>query len=111
MPTHPSTDAIALPKADHSRSLIAQHEKAKGPNRKKDLANQIYLELAVHTKIEEDVFYPGCREDCLDEDLLAEATKALGQQMSDEKKTLTAKHKSEGLPKPTTPIFTGAMLA
>jgi hypothetical protein len=173
MPTSKkTTDAIALLKADHRKveGLFAQYEKAKASGRKKDLANQICLELTVHTKIEEDVFYPACREDGVDEDLMNEAdvehdgakvlvaeievgnpddqyydakvkvlsemikhhvkeeekkqgnmfarakkagvdTKALGTQMAAEKKTLVAQYKSEGLPKPPTPTFTGTKLA
>ncbi len=38
-------------------------------------------------------------------------TKALGAQMADEKKMLTAKYKAEGRPKPPTPTFTGTKLA
>jgi hypothetical protein len=75
MPTRRPADAIALLKADHRKveGLFAQFEKAKASSRKKDLAAQICLELTVHTKIEEDVFYPGCREDGVDEDLMNEA--------------------------------------
>jgi len=70
-----STDAIALLKADHRKveGLFAQFEKAKATSRKKALADQICLELSVHTKIEEDIFYPACREDGVDEDLMNEA--------------------------------------
>jgi len=70
-----STDAIALLKADHRKveHLFAQFEKAKEQSRKKTLADQICLELSVHTKIEEDVFYPACREDGVDGDLINEA--------------------------------------
>jgi hypothetical protein len=165
-------DAIALLKADHRKveHLFAQYEKAKASSRKKDLASQICLELAVHTKIEEDIFYPGCREDGVDEDIMDEAyvehdgakvfvaeietgspedqyydakvkvlsemikhhvkeeekkqgnmfskakkagidTKTLGEQMAEEKKTLTAKYKAQGLPKPATRTFRGTELA
>jgi hemerythrin superfamily protein len=38
-------------------------------------------------------------------------TKALGQQMAEEKKTLTAKYKSQGLPKPPMQTFKGTKLA
>jgi hemerythrin superfamily protein len=69
------TDAIALLKADHRKveGLFAQFEKARESGRKRDLANQICLELRVHAQIEEDVFYPACREDGVDEDLMDEA--------------------------------------
>src|ERR1700744_5401239 len=68
-------DAIALLKADHRKveQLFSQFQKAKASSRKKDLAEQICLELTVHTKIEEDVFYPGCREEGVDKDLMDEA--------------------------------------
>ena len=172
MPKRAPIDAIALLKADHRKVeyLFAQYEKAKASGRKKDLASQICLELAVHTKIEEDVFYPGCREDGVDEDMMDEAyvehdaakvlvaeieaaspedeyydakvkvlsemikhhvkeeekkqgnmfskakkagvdTKALGEQMADEKKGLLAKYKAEGVPKPVTPTLRGTKLA
>ena len=67
-------DAVALLKADHRKveDLFAQFEAAKGDGRKKALAEQICLELTVHTKIEEDVFYPAC-EGAVEEDLLKEA--------------------------------------
>ena len=74
MAKKPATDAIALLKADHRKveDLFAKYEKAKGSERKKALAGQICLELTVHTRIEEDVFYPGCNGE-IDEDLLDEA--------------------------------------
>jgi hemerythrin superfamily protein len=67
-------DAIALLKADHRKveDLFAQFEAAKGDGKKKQLAQQICLELTVHTKIEEDVFYPAC-EGGVEEDLINEA--------------------------------------
>ena len=67
-------DAIALLKADHRKveDLFDKYEKAKGAERKKSLAGQICVELTVHTKIEEDVFYPACRGE-IDDDLMDEA--------------------------------------
>ena len=67
-------DAVALLKADHRKvaELFAQFEAAKGDGRKQDLAKQICLELTVHTKIEEDIFYPAC-EGAVEEGLLKEA--------------------------------------
>jgi hypothetical protein len=75
MPKAKPTDAIALLKADHRKveGLFASFEKAKASDRKKALADQICLELRVHATIEEDVFYPACREDGVDEDLMDEA--------------------------------------
>jgi len=56
-------DAVALLKADHRKveGLFEQYEKTKSGARKKSLAEQICLELTVHTKIEEDIFYPACK--------------------------------------------------
>jgi hypothetical protein len=67
-------DAIALLKADHRKveDLFAKFEAAKGDGRKKALAEEICMELTIHTKIEEDVFYPAC-EGAVEEDLLKEA--------------------------------------
>jgi hemerythrin superfamily protein len=164
-------DAIALLKADHRKveGLFEQYESAKADGRKKTLAGQICLELTVHTKIEEDVFYPACKgeieDDLLDEayvehdgakvmiaeieagnpgddfydakvKVLSEMIKhhvkeeekraegmfaqardagldvdALGARMAQEKKTLVAQYKANGLPKPPTPTFTGTRLA
>src|ERR1700710_820300 len=74
MATADKPDAIALLKADHRKveDLFAKFESAKGDGRKQALAEQICLELTVHTKIEEDVFYPAC-EGAVEEDLLKEA--------------------------------------
>ena len=73
MPT-PKLDAVALLKADHRKveDLFAQFEAAKGDGRKQALAAQICMELTIHTKIEEDVFYPAC-EGAVEESLLKEA--------------------------------------
>ena len=73
MPT-PNLDAVALLKADHRKveDLFAKFEAAKGDGRKKALAEEICRELTVHTKIEEDIFYPAC-EGKVEEDLLKEA--------------------------------------
>jgi Hemerythrin HHE cation binding domain len=67
-------DAIALLKADHRKveELFEKYESTKSSDRKKALAEKICLELTVHTKIEEDVFYPAC-EGQIDDGLWHEA--------------------------------------
>ena len=67
-------DAIALLKEDHRavEKLFKDFESAKGDGRKEKLSRQICLELAIHTKIEEEIFYPAC-EGKIEEDLLKEA--------------------------------------
>ena len=67
-------DAIALLKADHRKveELFEQFEGASGSGKKQKIAMQICMELTVHAKIEEEIFYPAC-EGKIDEDLLKEA--------------------------------------
>jgi len=74
MPESQVLDAIALLKQDHRtvEDLFAQFEKASGDGRKQTIAEQICLELSVHAKIEEEIFYPAC-EGKVEEDLLKEA--------------------------------------
>jgi hemerythrin superfamily protein len=67
-------DAIAMLKADHRlvEDLFEKFEKATRKEQKKKIAQQICLELTIHTIIEEEVFYPACKE-VVEEDLLNEA--------------------------------------
>ena len=67
-------DAIALLKADHRKveQLFEDFEKAGSDGRKRKLAEQICLELTVHTRIEEEIFYPACRGK-IEDDLVDEA--------------------------------------
>lgn len=70
----PKQDATELLKADHRKveALFSTFGAAKDDSEKKALAGQICLELTIHAKIEEDVFYPAC-EGAVDEALLKEA--------------------------------------
>ena len=67
-------DAIALLKEDHRtvEELFEQFAKASGDGRKQKLAEQICMELSIHAKIEEEIFYPAC-DGKVEEDLLKEA--------------------------------------
>jgi hemerythrin superfamily protein len=67
-------DAIALLKADHRKveDLFEKFEKAKDSRTKLALAKEVCTELTVHAMIEEEIFYPACK-DAVDEDLNAEA--------------------------------------
>jgi len=67
-------DAVALLKADHRavEELFSKFEEASGDGKKQKIAEQICLELSVHAKIEEEIFYPAC-EGKVEEDLLKEA--------------------------------------
>lgn len=73
MPESQKLDAIALLKQDHRavEDLFAKFETAGGDGRKQKLAEQICLDLSVHAKIEEEIFYPAC-DGKVDEDLLKE---------------------------------------
>jgi hemerythrin superfamily protein len=67
-------DAVALLKADHRKveELFEKFENASGDGSKRTIASEICLELTVHTKIEEEIFYPAC-EGKVEEALLKEA--------------------------------------
>jgi hypothetical protein len=67
-------DAVALLKADHRKveGLFRKAEKASGGAKEK-LVEQICNELIIHTMLEEEIFYPACRSDDVEEDKLDEA--------------------------------------
>ena len=76
MPSRPEApDAIALLKEDHRKveDLFEKFEKARQPDRKQALVQQICTELVIHTMIEEEIFYPACKDQIEDEDLLDES--------------------------------------
>jgi len=64
-------DAITLLKADHRKveDLFEQFEKASGDGRKRKLAEEICMELTIHTIIEEEIFYPACMGKVEEKDL------------------------------------------
>lgn len=68
-------DAVALLKADHRKveELFEKFESARGESVKQKLAQQICMELSIHARIEEEVFYPACNGQIEDADLLDEA--------------------------------------
>jgi hemerythrin superfamily protein len=67
-------DAVALLKADHRKvdGLFKKAEKAKGGAKEK-LVEQICNELIIHTMLEEEIFYPACRGEDVEEDKMDEA--------------------------------------
>jgi hypothetical protein len=84
MPTRKSTrksasnsrrDAISLLKVDHRqvKGWFSAFEKARSESRKQDLANKICAALKVHTRIEEEIFYPAFLEHAQEEDIHHEA--------------------------------------
>jgi hypothetical protein len=68
-------DAIKLLKDDHKQveTWFAEFENTNSASKKQKLANQICLALTVHTQIEEEIFYPACREAGVEEDMMDEA--------------------------------------
>ena len=66
-------NAIALLKADHRKvaDLFEKYETARA--KKADIAKQICMELTIHTMIEEEIFYPACREAGVESDKMDEA--------------------------------------
>lgn len=68
-------DAIKLLKDDHREveGWFDDFENTNSASKKNKLATQICLALRVHTQIEEEVFYPACREAGIEEDMMDEA--------------------------------------
>lgn len=66
-------DAVAMLKSDHRKveELFEKFEKARG--RKAEIAKDICLELTVHTILEEELFYPACREAGVEDSKIDEA--------------------------------------
>lgn len=64
-------DALRLLSQDHREveALFEQFEKAKGDEKKFQIAKQICTELKVHAMIEEEIFYPALRGKVDDDDL------------------------------------------
>ena len=72
-------DAIELLRADHDkvRNLFAQYEAANDRQTKRELAEEAFVELEIHSQLEENVFYPALEEETDEEGkkLLAESLK------------------------------------
>ena len=74
----PSTDAIAMLKADHEKvkKLFKQFEKLhedESIDEAGQMARQICNELRIHTTVEDEIFYPEVRAAIDDDDLMNEA--------------------------------------
>ncbi len=69
----PKEDAIAMLKADHRKveDLFEKYEKSRG--KKAEIARQICKELIIHSMLEEEIFYPACREAGVEDDMMDEA--------------------------------------
>jgi hemerythrin-like domain-containing protein len=64
----PPKDAIAMLKADHQkvRDLFQQYEATRDPRAKREVAEQVFMELETHAQLEEHVFYPAVNEETED---------------------------------------------
>jgi hemerythrin superfamily protein len=71
----PALDAIGLLKADHRQveQWFEAFEKTRSDSKKQDLAARICKALTVHTKIEEEIFYPAFLQATEDKDMHHEA--------------------------------------
>jgi len=69
-----TADGIELLKADHRKveALFKDYEKA-APARKTAIIREACAELIAHTRLEEEIFYPACREAASDDEPLNEA--------------------------------------
>jgi hemerythrin superfamily protein len=67
-------DAIQMLKDDHRRveQLFDKYQQARRRAEKSRIAQEICLELTIHADLEEEIFYPACREH-VDDPLLDEA--------------------------------------
>jgi hypothetical protein len=67
-------DAIKMLKTEHraASAIFKEFEKTTSGPRKMKLAKQVCTALRVHMQIEEEIFYPACREAGLDRDLMDE---------------------------------------
>jgi hemerythrin superfamily protein len=68
-------DAISLLKADHRqvKGWFSSFDKTQSEARKQQLASKICSALKVHTRIEEEIFYPAFLEQAQEEDMHHEA--------------------------------------
>jgi hemerythrin superfamily protein len=69
-------EATALLKADHKlvSDLFDQYEATRSTARKKALVASICMELGIHAKAEEEIFYPAVKAALKDKELVPEAT-------------------------------------
>src|ERR1051325_3329158 len=66
------TDAVSILKEDHQklRGLFQRFESA-DESGKEEIFKEIFRELEIHTKIEEEIFYPAMRK--VESDMIAES--------------------------------------
>jgi hemerythrin-like domain-containing protein len=74
-PRRRQADAISLLKEDHQevKALFSRFERANASSEKERLAEKICNDLKLHTRIEEEMFYPAVRQALSDPELVNEA--------------------------------------
>jgi hemerythrin superfamily protein len=58
-------DAFDMLRADHQkvRDLFQNYEEARDQKTKREIANQVFVELETHAQLEENVFYPAFKQE------------------------------------------------
>jgi hypothetical protein len=70
-----ANSAIEMLKQDHRKvgGLFEQFEQTDDEHQKERLVEQICAELIIHTRLEEEIFYPACREAGVEEEKMDES--------------------------------------
>jgi Hemerythrin HHE cation binding domain len=70
-------NAIQMIRQDHKKveGLFKKFDQAKSNGARKRICDQVIQELEVHTKLEEEIFYPAVRKELGDEEMIEEAEK------------------------------------
>ena len=68
-------DVVAMLKADHRKveELFERFEQARQGDRKQALVLEICTELTIHSMLEEELFYPACKGEIEEDEMLDEA--------------------------------------
>jgi hemerythrin superfamily protein len=97
-------NAVQMLRRDHRKveGLFKKFDQAKRNSAKKRICNRVIQELEVHTKLEEEIFYPAVQRELGDAEMIEEAKKG-HQQAKDiiqELKTMdgVAKRSSKNFP-------------
>jgi hemerythrin-like domain-containing protein len=71
-----AANAVTMLREDHAKvqEMFDRFERTRGDEQKEKLAEKICSELEVHTKLEEEIFYPAVREAIDDDEMMEEAT-------------------------------------
>lgn len=69
------SDAVSLLKADHRavEALFKKYEQATEDSSKSPILSEVCTDLAIHTILEEEIFYPACRDSGVETEAVNEA--------------------------------------